>query len=58
MITLKETTERYKLQSGTKKTIQNADQSHGPTGITCKCTVSHRSVSISFDQLKINKITN
>jgi len=54
MITLKETTERYNL--GQNKTIQNADQSHGPTGITC--TISHRPVSMTFDQVKINKITN
>ena len=33
MITLKETTERYNL--GQNKTIQNADQSYDPTGITC-----------------------
>jgi len=54
MITLKETTERYNL--GKNKTIQNDDQSHGPTGITC--TISHRPMSMSFDQGKINKITN
>jgi len=54
MITLKETTERYNL--GQNKTIQNADQSHGPTGITC--TISHRPVPMSLDQVKINKIIN
>jgi len=54
MITLKETTERYNL--GQNKTIQNADHSHGPTGIIC--TISHRPVSIRFDQVKIKKITN
>jgi len=54
MITLKETTERYNL--GQNKMIQNADQNHGPTGITC--TNSHRPVSMSFDQVKLNKITN
>jgi len=52
MITLKETTERYNL--GQNKTIQN--QSHGPTGITC--TISHRPVSMSLDQVKINKVIN
>jgi len=42
------------LHSGTKWKVQNADQSYGP--ITC--TFSHRSVSMSFAQVKINKITN
>ena len=54
MITLKETTERY--NQGQNKNIQSANQSHGPTSITC--TISHRPVSMSFDQVKTNKITN
>jgi len=54
MITLKETTECYNM--GQNKTIQNADQSHGPTGITC--TISQRPVPMSFDQVKMNTITS
>ena len=54
MIALKETTERHNL--GQNKKIQNADQRHGPTSITC--TFSQRPVSMSFDQVKIKKITN
>ena len=51
MITLKETTERYNLEQN--KMVQNAD---GPTGITC--TISHRPVPMSLDQVKINEIIN
>jgi len=40
---MKEPTERNNL--GQNKTIQNADQSHWLTGITC--TISHRPVPMS-----------
>jgi len=50
MITLKKyTTERYSLG---QKTVQIADQSYR------LITISHIPVSLSFDQVKINKITN
>ena len=45
----------WTLTNEQNKMIQNADQNHGPTGITC--TNSHRPVSMSFDQVKLNKIT-